>query len=48
MFKVHVGYTRSGRNRWRRFTTIDDAKAFCERIHRATGVILTIVEGNER
>jgi hypothetical protein len=46
MFKVHVGYTATGRNRWRRFVTLDAASAFCERVRRATRAILTIIEDN--
>ena len=46
MFKVHVGYTHTGRNRWRRFATIADASQFCEHVRQATGIILAIVKGN--
>jgi hypothetical protein len=41
-FKVHVGYTATGRNRWRRFETLALASAFCEAVHRETGVFLSI------
>lgn len=42
-FKVHIGYTRSGRNRWRKFATLAEASRFCESVRTATGIILTII-----
>lgn len=44
MFKVHIGYTRKGRDRWRRFETMAEAIAFCQRIFAATSVVLSIVK----
>ena len=44
-YKVHIGYTRAGRNRWRRFSTLETASQFCERVRQATGIILSILEG---
>lgn len=43
VFKVHIGYTRNGRNRWRKFPTFTAASSFCEAARKATGIILTIV-----
>lgn len=43
MYKVHVGYTQRGKDKWRRFKTIEDAKAFCEKVYTLTGVILSII-----
>lgn len=46
-FKVHVGYTRTGRNRWRRFATLADASAFCSAIFAKTGIVLSITQGRQ-
>jgi len=42
MFKVHIGYTRTGRNRWRRFATLEAATVFVNAVHTATRIVLTI------
>jgi hypothetical protein len=42
-YKVHIGYTRTGRDRWRTFATPADASAFCESVRQATGQILTVI-----
>lgn len=42
-YKVHVGYTATGRNRWRRFTDLNSAQAFCNQVCRATRIVLTIL-----
>lgn len=42
-YRVHVGYTRAGRNRWRRFPTLARASQFCEAVRLRTGIILTIL-----
>lgn len=42
MFRVHIGYTRTGRNRWRRFATLEAATAFCQAVHKATRIVLAI------
>ena len=44
MFKVHIGYTLVGRNRWKRFYTVDAANRFCEAVRQRTGVILTVIQ----
>ncbi len=44
MFKVHIGYTLTGRNRWRKFSTLADASAFCSQVFTRTGIVLSIVE----
>jgi hypothetical protein len=43
MFKVHIGYTVTGRNRWRRFATVADATTYVNAVWARTGVILSIV-----
>ena len=43
MYKVHIGYTRAGRDRWKRFPTLESANAFCEKVRAVTGTILTII-----
>lgn len=45
MFKVHVGYTRAGRDRWVRFVTLAQAMVFCEEVRRPTGIVLTVIAG---
>lgn len=43
-YRVHIGYTRTGRDRWRKFATLADASRFCEAVWQATGIILSIQE----
>ena len=43
-FKVHIGYTATGRNRWRRYATLAEAARFCGAVFSDTGIVLTIVE----
>lgn len=38
-YKVHIG----GR-RWKRFPTLDEAVAYCNRIFDTKGIVLAIVE----
>jgi len=44
MFKVHVGYTAMGRDRWKSFKTLSEAQALCKEVHSKTGKILWIKE----
>lgn len=44
MFKVGIGYTAKGRERWKRFATEPEARKFCNDVHAKTGFILTIIE----
>ena len=44
MFLVNVGFTETGRARNRRFSTLDEARAFVSRAFDRTGVVLSIVE----
>ena len=46
MYKVGIGYTKTGRERWRKFDNFDDAQAFCSEVHRQTRVVLTIIKCN--
>lgn len=41
-FKVHVGCTALGRNRWRYFRTLADAREFCDEVQRERNVFLCI------
>jgi len=42
MYRVHVGYTCTGRDRWRRFADLESAKEFCALIFQATRIVLCI------
>ncbi len=42
-FKVHVGYTRKGNARYRRFITLNEATAYCQRVFRVSGVVLSVI-----
>lgn len=44
MFKVHVGYTKTGSDRWKRYATLAEASAACEAVRKKTGIILTIIK----
>ena len=41
-YRVHVGYTSNGRNRWRRFATLAAAQDFCNYVCERTRIVLTI------
>ena len=43
MYKVHIGYAKTGRDRWRRFQTIEAATAFCSDVFRRKNIVLAIV-----
>lgn len=45
MFRVHVGHTKTGRDRWRKFATLAEASAFCSEVFDRTGIVLSIVRG---
>jgi hypothetical protein len=45
MYKVGIGYTQTGREKWRKFDNFDDAQSFCSEVHQKTGIILTIIKG---
>jgi hypothetical protein len=47
-FKVHIGYTDTGRNRWRTFADLNAANTFCEQVRRATQIVLTVIEVKPR
>jgi hypothetical protein len=42
-YKVHIGYTKTGRDRWCRFQTIEAATAFCSDVFRRKNIVLAIV-----
>lgn len=41
-FRVHIGYTPTGKSKWKRFMNLCDAREFCNRYHAKYGVILSI------
>lgn len=41
MYKVQTSYTVRGS---RKFATLDEAKAFCEKVYSHTGVVLAIIK----
>jgi hypothetical protein len=41
-FRVHVGYTSAGNDRWRYFWTLEDANEFCNRVIDRTKIVLAI------
>jgi hypothetical protein len=45
-YRVHLGYTRTGRNRWSYFLTVEEAMAFANDIFHRTGVVVS-VEANK-
>jgi hypothetical protein len=44
MFKVHVGYTKTGKNRWIRFATVEKAQAFCSEVFEKLNIVLLIIK----
>ena len=42
MYRVHVGYTRNGHDRWQYFDTEQEAMEMCSKAHELFGVVLTI------
>jgi hypothetical protein len=44
MYRVHIGYTRNGNDRWRYFDSLDVAVAFCGSVFRRSGLVLSITE----
>lgn len=47
-FKIHVGHTDTGRNRWRRFDTLADATRFAGEYFRIKGVVVSIVANDHK
>jgi hypothetical protein len=45
MYKVHIGYTKAGRDKWRKFETLATANAFCSEVFEKTGIVLSITGG---
>jgi hypothetical protein len=46
-YRIHVGYTKAGRNRWRSFATLAEAKAYAHAYFKRSGVILSITPHNK-
>ena len=44
MYRVHIGYTATGRNKWRKFDTLDKAKQYCQGYFESSGIVLTIIK----
>lgn len=44
MYKVHIGYTKTGRDRWVKFASLAAANEFCEKVRQETRIILTIIK----
>lgn len=42
MYRVHVGYTRNGHDRWRYFDTEQEARALCSEVSDKSGIVLTV------
>lgn len=42
MYRVHIGWTSTGRDRWRYFDTMEEARAACAAVFERTRVVLTI------
>ena len=45
-YSVHTGYDTNGRDKWRRFATLEDACAFRAAFHRRTGIVLAVIASN--
>lgn len=43
-FKVHLGFTPLGRDKWKNFEDEAGARAYCSEVHKTTGKILFIRE----
>lgn len=44
MYKVHIGYTPKGRDKWRKFPDMDSAVKFCGEVFKRCNIVLTIVK----
>jgi hypothetical protein len=42
--KIHTGYTKTGKDRWAYFASLDDAREAVSEIFKRTGIIVAIVE----
>lgn len=42
-YKVHIGYTSKGNDKWRKFGTMEAASSFCNEVFSRTKVVLSIV-----
>lgn len=43
-YKVHIGYTPTGQDRWRKFDSLNEANEFVHIVFAESGKILTIVK----
>lgn len=39
-----MGYTRTGKDKWAKFETLELANQACEAVRKRTGIILTIIK----
>lgn len=44
LYRVHVGYTRKGNDRYVRFASLESARKFCSEVFDKTGKVLAIVQ----
>jgi hypothetical protein len=47
MYRVHIGYTPKGRDRWKYFETFDQASAFCNEVFIKTRIVLLLQSCNK-
>jgi hypothetical protein len=41
-YRVHIGYTATGRDRWRYYNTLENAQAVARIIFKALGVLVAV------
>jgi hypothetical protein len=43
-YRIHIGYTKAGRDKYRYFATLEAARSAADRVFQATGTVLSITE----
>ncbi len=43
-YKIHVRYGENGRNFWKRFASLEEAKRAADDVFQRTGIVLTIIK----
>ena len=43
LYCVHIGYTPKGRDKWKKFKTLESANAFCSEVFQRLNIVLTII-----
>lgn len=41
-YKVNIGFTATGKPRFRRFATLEEATALCSEVFQKSGIVLSI------